>query len=520
MNYYLLQHMLKKSCDTYPLKIGIISDGFEFTYDEIFKDAILFSKYLHQNNIKRQDRVLIQSGNSYVTIIAYWAILMCDAVACVIDHAIDVNQLDYVISDLDPTMCIASNISELQHDIYKKYAHKIQKLFFIHQHDFIEFLRKNENLIFEDLYYWVNTEQNLAMIIYTSGSTGNPKGVMLSHRNIIAAVHSISSYLAIAADDRIISFLPMHFDYGFYQMLLSLLNGATFVLEKNLFNSTKALSLIQKYQATIVPCLPTITNILNLCFQCFGGNYDSVLKITNTGETMTAKQVAQLLNIFPNAKIYSMFGLTECKRCSYVPPDQLFKKIQSVGIPIPNIEMWIEDEHQNKCLPNTIGELVISGPTVMLGYWNNSLETQKKIYNGKNGARQLRTGDFMIQDEDGYFYFKGRRDHVIKFKGIKFNPSIYEKIVSEMDEINRCYLFVSTIDSNSNRLFVCLETEFEATLSNQFQLKIRKLFPSSQQPDYVYSINQFPNLSNGKLNKILLQKLAKEYFLKEKDNVH
>ncbi|EKD91940.1 MAG: hypothetical protein ACD_29C00289G0001 [uncultured bacterium] len=330
---------------------------------------------------------------------------------------------------------------------------------------------------------------------------------MLSNRNVLAAIDSISSYLNLNANDIILSVLPLHFDYGLYQMLLAFNLGATLVLEKNLLFPNVVAHHISKYKATVLPCVPLMAQLFHLSAQRYQFDFSSLRIVTNTGEHLSLAHIQKIKNIFPSVEIFSMYGLTECKRCSYVPPHMLDKKYESIGIPMSNLEMWIQDENGNRLPANQEGNLVIAGPTIMMGYWKNPAETEKKIQTDIFGKRILISGDRATMDEDGYFYFKGRNDFLVKYKGAKLNYFEYVKKLSAISGIDRSYIFLNQTHDDQE-LIVCVEMNVSNKNKDALKTNIFSHFPSTQKPCHIYFTHQFPSLSNGKLDKHQLEKKA------------
>ncbi len=497
---YLLPHIFINTVKNNKNKIALIIDQREYSYQEMYVDCLQLTYHLKYLGAVRHDRILIQAGNSYLTMIAFWSSLLCECVPCIVDSEIDLETLSELIKSIDPKMAVLSDNDRTKQDHFDDL-----KINVIHHIDAVKNFQEIQNdFIFK------NTEQDLAMLMHTSGSTGIPKGVMLSHRNVLAAVDSISHYLSLESSDIILSVLPLHFDYGLYQMLLCFSLGATLVLEKNFLFPNIISKKINQYCVTVLPCIPLMVQLLYISCERYLFNFPTVRMVTNTGENLSAHHIKKLKKLFPTARIFSMYGLTECKRCSYVPPDHLDEKLESIGIPMLNIEMWIQDSDGNILESNKEGELVISGPTVMLGYWKNISETNKKININKSGKRILMTGDRAIVDDDGYFYFKGRNDFIVKFKGTKLNCLHYTKILSKITFINRSYIFLSKSNFEDQKLIVCVEVDSFCDHIDNLRKLIFSYFPSIQKPDYVYFIDQFPSLSNGKMNKHLLEKKASE----------
>jgi acyl-CoA synthetase (AMP-forming)/AMP-acid ligase II len=229
-----------------------------------------------------------------------------------------------------------------------------------------------------------NIDIDLAALIYTSGSTGQGKGVMLTHLNIVSAATSISTYLENTADDIILNVLPLSFDYGLYQLLMTFKIGGTLVLERSFTYPREILNMIAREHVTGFPIVPTIGSIL-LQMDLGAYNLPDLRYITNTAAALPVEHIRKLRRAFPAVKIFSMYGLTECKRVSYLPPDQLDIRPGSVGRGMPNEEVYVVDEHGERVGPNVVGELVIRGANVMKGYWELPEET----------AQVLRPGPFV-----------------------------------------------------------------------------------------------------------------------------
>ncbi|PIZ04943.1 MAG: hypothetical protein COY58_01370 [Gammaproteobacteria bacterium CG_4_10_14_0_8_um_filter_38_16] len=476
---YLVQHHLINAVYKNPEKIALIIDDKSYSYKTIYRDCLIFRAHFISKAIARGDRIIIRSGSAYLTVIAFWSSLMCDAVPCIVDPEIASSAFEKINTNIDPFLIITH-----------------------------ESIIQNEKILDNNNVFFKNTENDLAMIMHTSGSTGDAKGVMLSHRNVMAAIESIRFYLGLNEKDVILSVLPMHFDYGLYQMLLAFSLGATLVLEKNALFPNFIANRIQQYQVTVLPCVPLLVQIFYIAFKKYQYDFDSIRIVTNTGENLSLGHIHKLKQLFPKSEIFSMYGLTECKRCSYVPPDNLAEKSSSIGMPMPNIEMWVQDEKGNTLGANLEGELVVSGPTVMQGYWKNKLATEKKIH-FFGDKRILLTGDRAVMDEDGFFYFKGRRDLIFKFKGAKFNTQEYVLKVLSLSEVDRCYIFLDKTNLSESKLIVCVELAGVKKNYDSLRKLIYAFFPSTQKPTFIYFFNQFPALSNGKLDKCQLEEIAK-----------
>ncbi len=278
-------------------------------------------------------------------------------------------------------------------------------------------------------------DQDLACLIYTSGSTGEPKGVVCGHNNVVFASGSIVEYLENTPDDTVISVLPFSFDYGLYQLLMVFRFGGTLVIENAFAYPAAILRTIERERVTGFPCVPTLVAML---LKLDLGRFDlrSVRYITNTAAALPPAHIRLLRDRLPSVRIYSMYGLTECKRALYLPPERLTDKSASVGIAIPGTEVWLEDEMGARVGPGETGELFVRGSHVMRGYWADRELTERVYRPGPTpGERVLRTGDLFRMDEEGFLYFVSRKDDIIKSRGEKVAPKEVETAIYELDGV-------------------------------------------------------------------------------------
>ena len=265
---------------------------------------------------------------------------------------------------------------------------------------------------------------DLASLVYTSGSTGEPKGVMLTHLGMLTAARSIVQYLGNRRDDVVIDMLPLSFDYGLYQVLMAFMFGGTVVLERSFVYPAQIVDSLIKNRVTGLPLVPTIAALLLATRDLGERRFPDLRYITSTGQVLPPAHIARLRQVFPAARIFSMYGLTECKRVSYLPPEELDRRPDSVGKAIPNTEVFIVDDEGNEIgEARRPGQLVVRGSHVMAGYWGLPEKTAATLRPGRYpGERVLYSGDTFEKDDEGFLYFVGRRDDMFKSSGATGEP--------------------------------------------------------------------------------------------------
>ncbi|MES2353854.1 MAG: acyl-CoA ligase (AMP-forming), exosortase A system-associated [Pseudomonadota bacterium] len=277
-------------------------------------------------------------------------------------------------------------------------------------------------------------DQDVAAILYTSGSTGRPKGVVLSHRNIIAGARSVAEYLELTENDRLLSVLPLSFDYGMNQLTTMFLVGGLAVLINHLF-PRDIVTAVEKEKITGLAAVPPLW--IQLSQLPWPTSITEHLRyFTNSGGHMPKETLAALRKALPKTKPYLMYGLTEAFRSTYLPPSEVDTRPDSMGKAIPNAEIVVVREDGTPCAPHEPGELVHRGVLVSLGYWNDPEKTAERFKPapGQNPALPLTelavwSGDTVKMDEEGFVYFVSRRDEMIKTSGYRVSPTEIEEVL-------------------------------------------------------------------------------------------
>jgi acyl-CoA synthetase (AMP-forming)/AMP-acid ligase II len=257
----------------------------------------------------------------------------------------------------------------------------------------------------------------------------------MTHGNMVSAADSVIQYLENSSDDVLLDVLPLSSSYGLYQILTGFKVGGTVVLERSFTYAYGALQRLKAERVTGFAIVPTVAAVL-LQMDLTDYRFPSLRYITNAGAALPIEYAKKLRKLFPQTRLFLMYGLTECKRVSYLPPEQLEHRPDSVGKAMPNTEVYIVDELGRNLPPGEVGELVVRGSNVMKGYWNLPEETAKALKPGPvSGERVLYTGDLFRMDQEGYLYWVGRKDDIIKSRGEKVSPIEIENVLYKLEGI-------------------------------------------------------------------------------------
>jgi amino acid adenylation domain-containing protein len=525
----LLHHFLEESAQRLYDKVALVSDKERLTYGEINIRANRLAWYLRNLGIKRQERIAILLDNSWESVVGLFGILKADCIFLMLSSTMKAAKLAYILNDCKVKALItqqnrikvvadALKLSPAVHHVFwigempadhegalNAFANHDSQVPSCSFHTFAKVM--GHQIGGTDSPLSENIDVDLATIIYTSGSTGDPKGVMLTHLNMISAATSITTYLENREDDIIINVLPLSFDYGLYQALMTFKVGARLILERSF---TYPYAIIQKMvdeKVTGFPGVPTIFAILLGLKDPERFDFSNLRYITNTAAALPPAYIESLRKLFPKVRLYSMYGLTECKRVSYLPPDELDRRPTSIGKGMPNEEVWIVDDLGNQLGPGVVGELVVRGSNVMRGYWGLPEETVKALRQGKYpGEVVLYTGDLFRKDEEGFLYFVGRKDDMIKSKGERISPKEVEQCLCALEGVAEAAVFGIPDTILGQSIVAYIRCHDSIRIRKKTVMKhCRENIEDFMAPKHIVFVGVFPKTSSGKIDKLALK---------------
>ncbi len=525
----LVHYCLEQSALRFPEKTAIVHEGKRFTYEQINLDSESLASLLIETGLIRQGIVAILLDNSIESVISMFGVLKAGGIFVMLSHTMKHGKLNYILRDSGATTLITHMNKQRVVEQSLENTTALKTILLCSSGKEIDEDQIRPQLLKKQCLSWTSVFQSrfhptnvapyhrtinidLATIIYTSGSTGDPKGVMSSHHNVLSAAKSIIQYLNNNEDDIVLNALPLSFDYGLYQIIMVFLFGGTVILETSFVYPYKVLEQIGKEKVTGFPIVPTMMSLLFQMDDLLSFDFSTVRYLSNTAAALPEVHIRKFAEIFPNVQIYSMYGLTECKRVSYLPPEDVLKKPGSVGIPIPNEDVMIFNDHGKEVAPGEIGELVVRGANVMQGYWNAPEETRKTFRKGRyNGESLLYTGDYFKMDGDGYLYFVSRKDDLIKTKGERVSPKEVENALYEIDDVIDAAV-VGVQDDILGQSIVAFIVSKDPNEYSEKKVKLhcRKNLESFMIPKYIFIKESFLRITSGKIDKGKLEKEAAE----------
>jgi long-chain acyl-CoA synthetase len=503
----LLHDALLTSAADRPQHVAVATEGERVSYAELLDDALRFARALQDRGLSRGERVAIYLENGVPTVAAIYGTLLAGGAFLVINPQTKADKLAYVLGDCGATVVVTdARLGKVVGTVWPG----LPSLRTVVQVGG-EVLGAPGVVDYRTLLAATEPRpapakvipNDLAALVYTSGSTGNPKGVMLSHANMVFACGSLTQYLRLGPEDRILNVLPLAFDYGLYQALMAVHLGATLVLETSFSFPARVIQRVQQEQVTVFPGVPTVFATLLSLHREKPIAMPSVRRFTNTAAHLPDEYVPGLLQMAPEALVFKMYGLTECKRVCYLEPELVRDKPSSVGKAIPGTEVMVLDEAGQPVAPGTTGTLYVRGPHVMMGYWNLPEETAHMLKPGPwPGERMLCTHDLFRTDADGFLYFVGRSDDIIKSRGEKVSPVEVENVLASIPGVKEAAI-VGVPDEllgQAVRAFVVLDPGVTMD-ERSFRRACMARLENYMVPRDVVFVDDLPKTGSGKIRR-------------------
>ena len=500
---YTILDALRNTASLHPHSIALVDHGHPTSYSELLVRSTSFAQHLRHLGVTKAQRVAIYLPQSTDAVIAIFGTWLAGGVGVFINETLKVPQVRHIIEHSDATIMVSDH-----HFAEMLDASGIAKGRVVSVRDL------GEGAFETDLPPCIGAD--LALLIYTSGSTGLPKGIMLSHQNLLSGTMIVSDYLHITSSDVLLGLLPFSFDYGLNQLLSTVYAGARIVLQRSVFPADICQSLTRENVTGFAGVPMLWQQLAHLRSPFLKTAFPRLRYITNTGGKMPESVTQAIRLAHPHTEMYLMFGLTEAFRSTFLSPDQVDIRPTSIGKAIPNVEILVLDEHGRPCPPGQAGELVHRGANISLGYWKDS-EATRRVFRPLppallGGGRQeiaVYSGDYVRYDEEGYLYYIGRKDAQLKSHGMRVSPEEIEEYLGRFDALTHLVAFGIPNEGGESDIIVAVVP----AQPERFSLEDLKRFCKKELPEYLYPsdfwvLESFPQTSSGKPDRV---KIREEY---------
>ncbi|MDR1265308.1 MAG: AMP-binding protein [Propionibacteriaceae bacterium] len=486
----LLHEIVDATAAEYPDNIAVRTEAQEITYAQLKSMSGSLARHLHDLGVRRGDRVVIIVENSIPVPVTAIAASRIGAIFAVLDPMIKSFSLQPVLDDCSPMAVVTTDILAEQHGLRPRF-------------NVVTVDGDYEDALTKEV--WSEPCPAISIdpmgLFFTSGTTSHVKAIVSPHDRVLFSTRAIQRRLGYRTGDVVGSFLPMSFDYGFYQFILAASVGATLAMGRPNDPSVTFVRKLREWGSTIFPMTPSLAYVIVRIASRELSALPPLRMVTNTGSHLPAAHIAKLRELFSGLRVYVMFGLTECKRVSILDSDELDRRPTSVGRPLDDTECLIVDPSGNVLPPGEVGELVVRGPHVMSGYWRAPDETAKRFRQRGPGTEiALHTGDLASLDDEGYLYFHGRHDDIFKQHGYRVSASEIEHAALDVYGVTGAAVLPPTVKRGA----VLLVTG-DITESAMFD-GLRERLEHYRVPETIRIVAELPRTQRGKINKNALSR--------------
>ncbi|WP_229402883.1 acyl-CoA ligase (AMP-forming), exosortase A system-associated [Micromonospora okii] len=513
-----LHHLVADMARRQPHAPAVTAGGTSLRYAELWDEVVTVARGLREAGVSRGDRVAVYLDKRLETVVGSFAVPAAAGVLVPINPLLRPAQVRHILADCGVRVLITSaqRLGQLGEVMTMLAAPP-------------EVVLVNDpaapapaagpsrpwpkvapqgNSGFEDP---AVVEQDMAAIFYTSGSSGQPKGVVVSHRNLLAGAQSVNAYLGNGPQDTLLAVLPLSFDAGFSQLTSAFAVGAQVVLLDYHFPAD-VVSLCVRHRVTGITGVPPLWVQLAR-HRWPAGAGQSLRYFATTGGRLSQSTLDRLRTLFPDARPFLMYGLTEAFRSTYLEPSEVGRRPDSIGKAVPNAEVMVVRPDGSPCRPGEEGELVHRGATVALGYWNDPVGTARRFRpapgspGGLSAAPAVWSGDRVVSDDDGFLYFVGRADDMIKVSGYRISPTEVEDAVLATGLVGEAVaLGVDTPDGDQSIALVVTTATGSAVDRAALLAMLRRRMPRYMLPRQIITRAEIPRSHNGKYDRRTLRK--------------
>ena len=518
-----LHTMLEDAAAISPDKVAIIQGRRRVTYGWLRGAAAGVGRFLSDGHFRKGERAVILLENSPEYVAALFGISVGAGIAVPLGNQVTARNLKKVFSDCSPSVVfVQKGTLSIVDEVLPVFP--CVKVVIV-----VEQLRgvaeesgttkagdgERERICFCDIIKdgaegpWRQKvvgsgPDNIAMILYTSGTTGEPKGVMLTHQNLLSNADSIVRYLHLTADDRVMVILPFCYAYGNSLLTTHMRVGGSLVLENSFFYPNVVLDRMRDEEVTGFSGVPSSFALLLNRSNVRSHTFHRLRYLTQAGGAMSPNLILELRGIFPDKDIYIMYGQTEATaRLSYLEPADLERKPGSIGKAIHGVSLTLShdgtdvDGYSGERRMGRVGEIVAKGDNIMAGYWNNLVETAKVIK-----PDGLHTGDLARVDDEGYFYIVGRRSEIIKSGAYRISPKEIEEVILESPGIHEAAVVGTPDDILGEMVVAYIVAKPGCTLdAKEILTHCWKQLPPFKVPRRVVFVESLPKNQSGKVRK-------------------
>lgn len=475
-----------------------------WSYGQVWLHVARLSCWLAQQGVQRGDRVVMLAENRLEVVLLFYAAAQVGGIAVILNPQLKAEGLHRILEQTEPKVALLDEATAALRSEFQASPTRIVWAGAVQNAEDVALASILQAPDSAPVPY-PGIDQDPAFLVFTSGSTGTPRGVILTHENVQFVSSAIQARLQYVETDRVGIFLPLSFDYGLYQLFYAALVGASVFVGRPEMAGPELPRILAAQEISVLPGVPTLFGGLLKMQRYRPVPLPQLRLFTNTGDHLPQAYIEGLHQLFPTARVFPMYGLTECKRVSILLPEEWEAHPGSVGRPLDGTEVFAVDEEGQRLPPGQIGQLCIRGRHLALGYWRAPQETaQRYLFRGEGHSRVLMSGDQGSVDADGFIYFHGRGDFLIKHKGHRLSPAEVEEAACRLPQVVQAGCVK---DEARDKLCLFIQAASSELTERSLILALSEKLEPAKVPDRVIFLSSIPITANQKVDRKALKAL-------------